>query len=41
VPATALPKRTDEFTAMQTGHDATSYWRAQLTAKAATSACSS
>ncbi|WP_174257718.1 hypothetical protein [Phytoactinopolyspora alkaliphila] len=41
VPATALARRTDEFTAMQTGQDAASYWQAQLTAKAATSAGSS
>ncbi|MET9735460.1 hypothetical protein ABZZ79_33970 [Streptomyces sp. NPDC006458] len=41
VPAAALAKRTDEFTAMQAGQDAASYWRARLTAKAATSADSS
>ncbi|MER6178330.1 hypothetical protein [Streptosporangium sp. NPDC001681] len=41
VPAAALRKRTDEFTAMQAGQDAASYWRARLTAKALTSADSS
>lgn len=29
-PAVALAKRTDEFTAMQAGQDAASYWRARL-----------
>ncbi|MEV2270475.1 hypothetical protein [Nonomuraea africana] len=33
-PAAALAKRTDEFTAMQAGQDAASYWRNHLTAKA-------
>lgn len=40
-PAAALAKRTDEFIAMQAGQDATSYWRAQLAARAATRADSS
>ncbi|WP_329453157.1 hypothetical protein OG894_41890 (plasmid) [Streptomyces sp. NBC_01724] len=40
-PAAALAKRTEEFTAMQAGQDAASYWRARLNAKAATSAGSS
>lgn len=34
VPTAALAKRTDEFTAMQAGEDAASYWRAQLAARA-------
>lgn len=38
VPAVVLAKRTDEFTAMQAGQDAASYWRARLTAEPATSA---
>ncbi|MET8146699.1 hypothetical protein ABZU32_40895 [Sphaerisporangium sp. NPDC005288] len=37
-PTATLAKRTDEFTAMQAGQDAASYWRARLTAKASTSA---
>jgi hypothetical protein len=37
-PTATLAKRTDEFTAMQAGQDAASYWRAHLTAKAPTSA---
>ncbi|WP_197683333.1 hypothetical protein [Jiangella alkaliphila] len=40
-PAAALAKRTDEFIAMQAGQDAASYWRAHLTAKAATGTGSS
>ncbi|MFG2948413.1 hypothetical protein [Streptomyces adustus] len=40
-PAAALAKRTDEFTAMQAGQDAASYWRARLAARAATRADSS
>lgn len=37
-PAASLAKRSDEFTAMQEGQDAAGYWRAQLAARAATSA---
>lgn len=36
-PAAVLAKRTDEFTAVQTGQDAASYWRARITCEVATS----
>ncbi|MFJ2568464.1 hypothetical protein ACIO02_37065 [Streptomyces sp. NPDC087568] len=40
-PAAALAKRTDEFTAMQTGQDAASYWQQQLAARVTTRAAPS
>ncbi|MEV7926172.1 hypothetical protein [Kitasatospora sp. NPDC088779] len=39
-PAAALAKRTDEFSGMQAGQDAASYWRARIVANAAPSVSS-
>ncbi|MFF9214284.1 MULTISPECIES: hypothetical protein [unclassified Streptomyces] len=38
LPATALAKRSEEFTALKAGQDAASFWRARHAAKAATNA---
>ncbi|GCD42132.1 hypothetical protein [Streptomyces paromomycinus] len=40
-PATVLTQRTDEFTAMNAGQDAVTYWRAQLSSRASMSVDSS